>query len=78
MTWKSDILPSTERYIVMGDMTMRLRSVTSLSLKGAKRSGIHRSYSLRAEEDLIALRAADETPAPVAEMDDPQNQRRLE
>jgi hypothetical protein len=32
MTWKSFILPSTDRYMVIGDIAMRLRSVTSLSV----------------------------------------------
>jgi len=30
-------LPSTERYIVIGDMVMRLRSVTPLSVNGENR-----------------------------------------
>ena len=42
MTWKSPIRPSTDRYMVIGDMAMRLRSVTPLSVKGLKRSGIGR------------------------------------
>jgi hypothetical protein len=43
MTWKSPMRPSTARYIVMGDMAMRLRSVTPLSVKGLKRSGMERA-----------------------------------
>ncbi len=39
MTWKSPILPSVERYIVIGDMAMRLRKVTPLSVNGLNRSG---------------------------------------
>jgi hypothetical protein len=30
MTWKSPMRPSTERYMVIGDMAMRLRSVMPL------------------------------------------------
>jgi hypothetical protein len=30
MRWKSSIRPSTERYIVIGDIAMRLRRVTPL------------------------------------------------
>ena len=40
MMWKSEILPSTERYIVMGDMATRLRRVTSFRVKGEKRVGM--------------------------------------
>src|SRR3954451_14920756 len=40
MTWKSLIRPSTDRYMVMGDIATRFRSVTSLSVYGLNRSGI--------------------------------------
>src|SRR5690349_22557861 len=40
MTWKSLIRPSTDRYMVMGDIAMRFRSVTSLSVYGLNRLGI--------------------------------------
>ena len=30
MTWKSSIRPSVERYMVIGDIAMRLRNVTPL------------------------------------------------
>jgi hypothetical protein len=39
-------LPSVDRYIVMGDIAMRLRSVTPFSVYGVKRFGI-RSLSER-------------------------------
>jgi hypothetical protein len=37
--WYSSLLPSTERYIVIGDMAMRLRRVTPLRVYGLNRSG---------------------------------------
>src|SRR5690348_15705914 len=41
MMWKSLIMPSTDRYMVIGDMAMRLRRVTSFSVKGLNRSAMH-------------------------------------
>src|SRR5918993_5898935 len=40
MRWKSPIRPSTDRYMVIGDIAIRLRSVMPLRVKGLKRSGI--------------------------------------
>src|SRR5579875_2132661 len=41
MRWKSESRPSGDaRYIVIGDMTIRLRSVTPLSLKALNRSAM--------------------------------------
>src|SRR5436309_627226 len=39
MTWKSFICPSMDRYIVIGDIAMRLRSVIPLSVYGLNKSG---------------------------------------
>jgi hypothetical protein len=39
MTWKSSICPSMDRYIVIGDIAMRLRNVIPLSVYGLNRSG---------------------------------------